>query len=129
MSDDPRLKGMEVRYGGRSVKFDVFVFTAVAAARLRGLAERIRLAAAGERLDMTIVAAARGATARFDVFVNTDRTDDQLHVLVERIKQVARDEHLDIVVAAYRVEPEDAAPLWKMLIEGSHKQVAAEKKR
>jgi hypothetical protein len=113
---------MEVRYSGRTVNFDVTVFNAAefSVDRLNTIAERIKRAVAGERIDMTALAASRSnGVARFNAFVNTDCADDQLRVLVERIKQVARAEKLDIIVAASRIEPENAAPIWRMLIEGA----------
>ena len=49
---DPRLKGVEVRHGGRTINIQVFVNTDE---DVNAVIERVRVAAQGEQVNMVLV--------------------------------------------------------------------------
>lgn len=65
MSDDPRLRGMEVRYGGRTLRLEIFINTDEAP---EAVAERLAPAARGPRRDMAVTAISEVPVAEAMVF-------------------------------------------------------------
>lgn len=57
MSKDNRLSGMDVRYGGRTIRFEIIVNTDAPEDVLRQRLLQLRRVARGARMDMTIATA------------------------------------------------------------------------
>ncbi len=121
---DPRLKGMDVRFSGRTLRVSVFCEHAPATETeeaFSAFANRMRLVASGPSLRMAVVKGSLG-------IVNTDEPRE---VLERRVARGIEHEKVApaVVLVSDELEPVSAAMFWTKLRGAAVDQVAKERQR
>ena len=121
---DPRLKGMDVRFSGRTLRVSVFCEHAPATETeeaFSAFANRMRLVASGPSLRMAVVKGSLG-------IVNTDEPRE---VLERRVARGIEHEKVApaVVLVSDELEPVSAAMFWTKLRGAAVNQVAKERQR
>lgn len=130
---DPRLKGMDVRFNGRTLRVSVFCDHAPATETeeaFSAFANRMRLVASGPSLRMAVVKGSLGTGGSFalELIVNTDEPRE---VLERRVARGIEHEKVApaVVLVSDELEPVSAAMFWTKLRGAAVDQVAKERQR
>jgi hypothetical protein len=130
MSKDPRLQGMDVRYGGRTLQAKIGCGPGPATQereKFDALAQRVKTAARGPGLRMAVVSGSMtDSGAYLEIVVNTDESGQVLH---DRLMAALKREGIDAFGIIEEWDPVGAAMFWHKLFGAAEATVEQERKR